>query len=423
MLDPNLIRNQLEHTAEELKKRGFSLDTLALSELESRRKSVQVRTQELQNERNTRSKAIGKAKAAGEDIQPLLDAVSNLGDELKTNEAELSAIQAELESILAGVPNLPHSSVPVGKDEDDNVEVRRWGTPREFDFTPKDHVDLGGDIGELELDFASRLAGARFMSLRGGLAQLHRALIQFMLNTHVEEHGYTEIYVPYLVNEETLYGTGQLPKFGEDLFKIEGERTLYLIPTSEVPVTNYARDRIFEADELPKRFTCHSPCFRSEAGSYGKDTRGMFRQHQFEKVEMVQIVPASQSFDALESMTGHAETILQRLELPYRVVTLCSGDMGFGATKTYDIEVWIPGQNKYREISSCSNCGDFQARRLRGRWRNPETGKPELVHTLNGSGVAIGRAFIAVVETYQEADGKIRVPQALKPYMNGRDFV
>jgi seryl-tRNA synthetase len=423
MLDPNLIRNHLEDTTLALAKRGFTLDSAALSELESRRKSVQVRTQELQSQRNSSSKAIGKAKAAGEDIAPLVQAVASLGDELKEAEAELGGIQTELEAILAGVPNIPHTSAPQGRDESENVEIRKWGTPRAFDFKPKDHVDLGADLGMLELDFASKLSGARFMALRSGLATMHRALIQFMLNTHTREHGYTEIYVPYLVNEETLYATGQLPKFGEELFKIEGEKPLYLIPTSEVPVTNYARDRIFEGDELPLRFTCHSPCFRSEAGSYGRDTRGMFRQHQFEKVEMVHIVPAHTSYDALEQLTGHAEAILQLLELPYRVVTLCTGDMGFGAAKTYDIEVWIPGQDKYREISSCSNCESFQARRMHGRWRNPETGKLELVHTLNGSGVAIGRALIAVVENYQEADGRIRIPDVLRPYMGSESHI
>jgi seryl-tRNA synthetase len=423
MLDPNLIRHQLTETAAQLARRGFTLDTVQLAALEQRRKSVQVRTQELQSERNTRSKAIGKAKAAGEDIQPLLDAVANLGDELKQAESELTGIQAELETILAGVPNVPHESAPVGRDEEDNIEIRVWGTPRVFDFTPRDHVDLGVDLGMLDLDFASKLSGSRFMSLRSGLARLHRALIQFMLDLHTGEHGYTEIYVPYLVNAESLYATGQLPKFEEDLFRTEGEKGLYLIPTSEVPVTNFARDRIFEADELPLAFACHSPCFRSEAGSYGRDTRGMFRQHQFEKVEMVHIVPAHTSYETLETLTGHAETVLQRLELPYRVVTLCTGDMGFGAAKTYDIEVWIPGQEAFREISSCSNCTDFQARRMAGRWRNPETGKPELVHTLNGSGVAIGRALIAVVENYQDADGRIRIPNVLQPYMGGAELI
>jgi seryl-tRNA synthetase len=418
MLDPNRFRRNLDDTVAAVARRGIQLDVAHLKALETRRKEVQVATQELQHQRKSQSQAIGQAKARGEDAQPLLDAVANLGDQVKDAEAKLAAIQAEFQSILELLPNIADDSVPDGRSEDDNVEIRRVGEPRDFDFQPKDHVDLGVSLDMLHPEFSAKLSGSRFMSLRAEFARLHRALIQFMLNVHTGEHGYTEIYVPYLVNADSLYATGQLPKFEEDLFKVS-EQGLYLIPTAEVPVTNIARDRIFEDEELPASFTCHSPCFRSEAGSYGKDTRGMFRQHQFEKVELVHIVRPNESFETLERLTGHAESILQRLELPYRVVTLCTGDMGFGAAKTYDIEVWIPGQQRYREISSCSNCTDFQARRMAGRWRNPATGKPELVHTLNGSGLAIGRSLIAVVENYQEADGRIRVPEVLQPYMGG----
>ena len=422
MLDPNLIRKELATTAAALATRGATLDVSAMSALEARRKEVQVRTQALQHQRTQRSKSIGQAKAAGEDIEPLRAEVASLGDEVKASEQQLADIQAELEGTLQGLPNLAHSSVPVGREEADNVEIRRWGEPRLFDFEPRDHVDLGASRNGMDFELAAKLSRSRFMSLSGPLARLHRALIQFMLNVHVEEHGYQEMYVPYLVNAETLYGTGQLPKFAEDLFHIP-EQDLYLIPTAEVPVTNLARDRIFDADALPSSYACHSPCFRSEAGSYGRDTRGMFRQHQFEKVELVHIVKPDDSYVALERLTGHAESILQRLELPYRVMVLCSGDMGFSAAKTYDIEVWIPGQGKYREISSCSNCEDFQARRMSARWRNPQTNKPELVHTLNGSGVAIGRAMIAVMENYQCEDGSIRVPEVLRPYMGGAEFI
>jgi len=419
MLDPRLIRNQLDETAARLAARGFKLDTARIAALEAERKEVQVRTQALQNERNTRSKAIGKAKAAGEDIAPLMAEVADLGEQLKQGEARLEALQAELNDILLGVPNIPHASVPAGKDENDNLEVRRWGEPRSFAFTPRDHVDVGDGLGLLDFETAAKIAGARFAVMSGALARLHRALIQFMLDLHTGEHGYTETYVPYLVNADSLLGTGQLPKFEADLFKMSGEQNYYLIPTAEVPVTNIVRDVIVDADAMPRRFVAHTPCFRSEAGSYGKDTRGMIRQHQFEKVELVQVVRPADSYEALEQLTGHAETVLQRLGLPYRVMALCGGDIGFSAAKTYDLEVWLPGQQKYREISSCSNFEDFQARRLQARWRNPATGKPELVHTLNGSGLAVGRTLVAIMENYQEADGRVRVPEVLHPYMGG----
>jgi seryl-tRNA synthetase len=419
MLDPRLIRNQLDETATRLAVRGFKLDTARIAALEGERKEVQVRTQELQNERNTRSKAIGKAKAAGEDIAPLMAEVAKLGDDLKQGQNRLEELQTDLNDILLGVPNIPHSSVPAGKDENDNVEVRRWGEPQAFDFTPRDHVDLGDQLGLLDFETAAKIAGARFSVMSGPLARLHRALIQFMLDLHTGEHGYSETYVPYIVNADSLRGTGQLPKFEEDLFQLNGEHNYYLIPTAEVPVTNIVRDVIVDADAMPRKFAAHTPCFRSEAGSYGKDTRGMIRQHQFEKVELVQVVRAEDSYDALEQLTGHAETVLQRLGLPYRVMALCSGDIGFSAAKTYDLEVWLPGQQKYREISSCSNFEDFQARRLQARWRNPATGKPELVHTLNGSGLAVGRTLVAIMENYQDRGGRIRVPEALHPYMGG----
>ncbi|RLW67778.1 MAG: serine--tRNA ligase, partial [gamma proteobacterium symbiont of Stewartia floridana] len=379
MLDPRLIRNNLEEVAAQLRRRGYELDTQLIAQLEERRKGLQVESQELQNERNSRSKSIGKAKAAGEDIQPLLAEVAELGDRLKVLQEDLNSVQAELSEITLGIPNIPHESVPDGRDEADNREERRWGEPREFDFEPKDHVDLGDASGLLDFEAAARITGSRFAVMAGPLARLHRALIQFMLDTHTTEHGYTEAYVPYMVNSDSLRGTGQLPKFEEDLFKLCGESEYYLIPTAEVPVTNLVRDQIIDADYMPRKWVAHTPCFRSEAGSYGKDTRGMIRQHQFEKVELVQAVRASESFQALEELTGHAEAILQKLELPYRVVTLCTGDIGFSSTKTYDLEVWLPGQSQYREISSCSNFVDFQARRLQARWRNPETGKPELV--------------------------------------------
>ncbi len=418
MLDPALLRRDLDATAARLAARGTELDTARIARLEDERKDVQERTQALQHQRNTRSKAIGRARAAGEDIEPLLADVSRLGDELKAAEARLSELQAELEGIALELPNLTHETVPAGRDEDDNREERRVGEPPRFDFEPKDHTDLGIGLGALDFELAGKLAGSRFVTLSGGFARLHRALIQFMLDVHTREHGYREIYVPYLVTSDVLRGTGQLPKFAEDLFRIDGH-DLYLIPTAEVPVTNVPRDRILKPAELPMRFVCHSPCFRREAGSYGKDTRGMLRQHQFEKVELVHIVRPDDSYEALEALTAHAEAILARLGLAYRVVTLCTGDIGFAAAKTYDIEVWLPGQRRYREISSCSNCEAFQARRMRTRWRNPDTGKTEFVHTLNGSGVAIGRALIAVVEGGQRADGSIRVPEALVPYMGG----
>jgi seryl-tRNA synthetase len=415
MLDPRLLRNDLAGTATALGRRGYQLDTARFAGLEERRKALQVGTDELRNERNTRSKAIGRAKAAGEDTAPLLAEVANLGDRLKAAEEELAAVQAELDAALYDLPNLLDASVPDGRDESANREVRRWGEPRAFDFAPQDHVDLG----LLDFEAAAKISGARFVVMRGALARLHRALIQFMLDLHTREHGYTEIYAPYIVNGASLTGTGQLPKFRADLFALEGDQDFYLIPTAEVPVTNLVRNEILPAESLPLRMTGHTPCFRSEAGSYGKDTRGMIRQHQFEKVELVQVTRPDQSMAALEELTGHAERVLQLLELPYRVMLLCSGDTGQASMKTYDLEVWLPGQQKYREISSCSNCGDYQARRMLARWRNPETGKPELVHTLNGSGVAAGRALVAILENYQQADGSVTVPAALRPWMGG----
>jgi len=423
MLDSKLLRTELEEVAVKLKRRGFELDTARISQLEEQRKVIQTRTQELQNERNTSSKSIGKAKAAGEDIQPLLDQVADLGEQLKQAQSELNELQQSLEKIYSGIPNLLADSVPDGKTEDDNVEIKKWGEPENFDFDVNDHVDLGEKNGGLDFEKAAKISGSRFMVLTGSLARLHRALIQFMLDQHTMEHGYTEVYVPYLVNPDSLYGTGQLPKFAEDLFAIKGEHEYYLIPTAEVPVTNMVRGDIIDADALPLRYTAHTPCFRSEAGSYGKDTRGLIRQHQFEKVEMVQIVKPDEGEQALEELTQHAETILQKLQLPYRIVVLCAGDVGFSATKTYDLEVWLPGQQKYREISSCSHFGDFQARRMQARWRNPETGKPELVHTVNGSGLAVGRTLVAIMENYQQQDGSIRIPEVLKPYMGGVDII
>ncbi len=422
MLDPQVLRNDIEQVAKALTKRGFTLDIAAIETLEEKRKAIQVKTQELQQQRNTRSKDIGKAKAQDEDIQPLLDEVASLGGELKSSEDELTEIQKELNEIVMGIPNILHESVPEGESEEDNEEVRRWGEPKVFNFTVKDHVDLGESTGLLDFEAGARITGSRFLVMQGEIARLHRALIQFMLDIHTSEHGYTELNVPYLVNADSLRGTGQLPKFDEDLFHIE-EHGFYLIPTAEVPVTNLVRDQILSAETMPRKYVCHTPCFRSEAGSYGKDTRGMIRQHQFEKVELVQMVKAEDSYDALEELTGHAEKILQLLDLPYRVVTLCGGDIGFAATKTYDIEVWLPGQEKFREISSCSNFEDFQARRMKARWRNPETGKPELVHTLNGSGLAVGRTLVAVLETYQDSEGRITVPEVLKPYMSGLEVI
>jgi seryl-tRNA synthetase len=421
MLDPKLFRNDIEATAAQLAKRGFTLDTELLKQLEEQRKAFQVKTQELQNQRNTRSKSIGQAKARGEDIQPLLAEVSQLGADLDAAKAEQDEVLAKISSILSAVPNLIHDSVPEGASEDDNVEIKRWGTPREFDFEIKDHVDVGAGLGKgLDFESGAKLAGTRFAVLRGQVAKMHRALAQLMLDTHTEEHGYVEMYVPYLVNQDSLYGTGQLPKFGEDLFHTElSGKKFSLIPTSEVPLTNLVRGEIVEEAELPIKMCAHTPCFRSEAGSGGRDIRGLIRQHQFDKVEMVQLVKPEDSFTALEALTGHAEKILEKLELPYRTVVLCTGDIGFSATKTFDIEVWLPAQNTYREISSCSNMGDFQARRMQARFRNSETNKPELLHSLNGSGLAVGRTLVAILENYQQADGSLKIPTALQPYMNG----
>ncbi|GAB3340740.1 MULTISPECIES: serine--tRNA ligase [Chromohalobacter] len=419
MLDPKLLRSDPALVAERLARRGFTLDTVRLEALESRRRELQTETERLQNERNTRSKAIGQAKASGEDIQPLLDEVSDLGERLDAAKARLAEVQAEWDESVAALPNLPHDSVPQGLDEADNVELHRWGTPGTYDFEVRDHVDLGAKFGYLDFEMAAKLTGSRFAVMRGPIARLHRALAQFMLDKQTREHGYEECYVPYIVNDDSLTGTGQLPKFGEDLFKLEGDHDFYLIPTAEVPLTNIAREQIFTPAELPLKLTAHTPCFRSEAGAYGRDTRGMIRQHQFDKVEMVQIVDPVTSYDALESMRGHAEAILQALELPYRVVTLCAGDMGFGAAKTYDLEVWLPSQETYREISSISNCEDFQARRMQARMRHPEQKKPQLVHTLNGSGLAVGRCLLAVLENCQQADGSIVIPEALRGHMDG----
>ncbi len=423
MLDPKRLRNDIETIAAAVGRRGFELDVEQFRRLEERRRDLQTETQRLQHERNERSKRIGEAKARGEDIEPLKSEVTEIAGRLKEAEAELDTLQAEIEEFLMGIPNPPHDDVPTGDDEEDNEEVRRWGEPPAFDFEPRDHVDLGARHDWMDFEAAVRVAGARFVVMSGAMARLHRALIQFMLDIHTREHGYREMYVPFLVNAASARGTGQLPKFEEDLFVTAGDPAYYLIPTAEVPVTNLARDRIIEADQLPMRMTAHTPCFRSEAGSYGKDTRGMLRQHQFEKVELVQLVAPERSWDALEELTGHAEVVMQRLGLPYRVVTLCTGDLGFSAAKTYDIEVWLPGQQRYREISSCSNFLDFQARRMGARWRNPQTRKPEYLHTLNGSGVAVGRALLAIVENYQQADGAIAIPEALQPYMGGAEFL
>jgi seryl-tRNA synthetase len=423
MIDPKLLRQSAAEVAANLARRGFEFDTDAYLALEERRKALQVETEQLQGERNTSAKNIGKAKAQGEDIEPLLAAVKDLGERLEAGEKALAEVQAQLRDIELGLPNLLADDVPTGDSEDDNTEVRTWGEPTALGFEARDHIELGEGLGQLDFEAASKISGARFVVMKGQLARLQRALIQFMLDTHTGEHGYTETYVPYLVKTQALLGTGQLPKFEEDQFKTIDESPFYLIPTAEVPVTNLAADVIFDADALPIRYVAHTPCFRSEAGSHGQDTRGMIRQHQFEKVELVQFVAPDASMAALDELTGHAEVILQKLELPYRVVVLCSGDIGFGSTKTYDIEVWLPGQDRYREISSCSNYNDFQARRMKARRRNPDTGKPELIHTLNGSGVAAGRALIAVMENYQQADGSIRVPEVLKPYMGGLEVI
>jgi seryl-tRNA synthetase len=425
MLDPALLRSRLAETAARLKEtRGFALDVAAVEALESQRKQLSTETQELQNLRNTRSKAIGQAKAKGEDVAPLMAEVAGIGDKLKVNEQALADAQAKLSDIALLIPNIPHESVPVGKDETDNKEISRWGTPRTFDFEVKDHVDLGERHGWLDGEAGAKLSGARFTVMRGQLAQLHRALGQFMIDLHTREHGYLECNVPVLVNSDSMYGTTQLPKFEEDLFATHvGDSRRYLIPTAEVSLTNLVRDTIQDADALPLRLTAHSLCFRAEAGSYGRDVRGMIRQHQFEKVEMVQVARASDSYAQLEEMVGHAEKVLQKLNLPYRKLLLCTGDMGFQSSKTYDLEVWLPSQNTYREISSCSNCEDFQSRRLQARVRNPETNKPELVHTLNGSGLAVGRTLIAVMENYQNPDGSITIPEALRPYMGGTENI
>jgi seryl-tRNA synthetase len=429
MLDPTLLRQNPAELAARLREtRGFELDAAALESLESERKQIQVRTQELQNLRNTRSKAIGQAKAKGEDVSALMAEVAGFGEELKASETRLEDIRAQIEAVALGIPNIPHESVPLGQDEAHNAEQHRWGTPRTFDFAVKDHVELGARNGWLDGDTAAKLSGARFTVLRGQLARLHRALAQFMLDLHTSEHGYQETNVPLLVNADSMRGTGQLPKFEEDLFSTtvgDGEHAhkRYLIPTSEVPLTNIVRDEIVEADALPLRMTAHSMCFRAEAGSHGRDTRGMIRQHQFEKVELVSITKPDESYAEHERMTRCAEVVLEKLGLPYRRMLLCTGDMGFAATKTFDLEVWLPSQDTYREISSCSNCESFQARRMQARWRNPATGKPELVHTLNGSGVAVGRALIAVMENCQNADGSITVPDVLRPYMGGLDRI
>jgi seryl-tRNA synthetase len=428
MLDIQVLRNDLDAVAARLATRGYPLDATRFGQLESTRKTIQTRTQELQAKRNATSKQIGMGKAKGEDVSAIMAEVAGLGDELKELEAQLEHVQQDLQAFLSVIPNIPHLSVPVGKSEADNVEMRRVGSPPEFDFEVKDHVSVGEDVGGLDFETATKISGARFSLLKGPMAHLHRALAQFMLDIHTEQHGYTEVYVPYLVNADSMRGTGQLPKFEEDLFRVprqlgeEGEQNFYLIPTAEVPVTNMVRDSITPLDQLPLKFVAHTPCFRSEAGSYGRDTRGMIRQHQFDKVELVQIVHPEQSYDALEHLLAHAETILQKLALPYRVMKLCTGDIGFSAAMTYDIEVWLPAQNAYREISSCSNFEAFQARRMQARFRN-EQGKPELLHTVNGSGLAVGRTLVAILENYQQADGSVVVPEVLRPYMGKLEYI
>jgi seryl-tRNA synthetase len=424
MLDAKLLRTDPESVARNLARRGFTLDVERLRALEERRKVAQVSADETRAARNAHAKKVGMAKGKGEDITALVAEGETLARRLEGLEKEQVAVQAEFDELVLGLPNMLHDSVPDGRDETANVELRRWGTPREFDFEPKDHVAIGEQLALVDFEAAGRISGARFVVLKGGVARLHRALIQYMLDLHTGEHGYTEVYAPYLVARQALVGTGQLPKFEADLFRVvSGEQELFLIPTAEVPVTNLARESILEAATLPRRYVAHTPCFRSEAGSYGKDTRGMIRQHQFEKVELVQMVRPEDSYAALEELTASAEKVLQGLNLPYRVIALCSGDVGFGSAKTYDLEVWLPGQQKYREISSCSNCEAFQARRMQARWRNPATGKPEPVHTLNGSGVAVGRALVAVLENYQQADGSVVVPDVLRKYMGGADLI
>ena len=423
MLDPQLIRKETAQIAKILARRGFELDTEMLETLETQRKTLQSETEALQAKRNLSAKAIGQAKAKGKDAQPLLDAVANLSDELKQKQGRLGEVQTQLNAYLRTVPNLPDDSVPVGKTEDDNELIRTWGEPAQFEFLPKDHVDLGAGLDMIDFEIAAKIASSRFVVLHRDIAKLQRALIQYMLDLHTNEHGYQEVYVPYLVNADSLYGTGQLPKFEEDQFATRDEPSLYLIPTAEVPVTNIVRDEVVADADLPLKWVAHTPCFRSEAGSYGRDTRGMIRQHQFEKVELVHVVRPGESWDALETLTGHAEQVLKNLKLPYRVVSLCTGDLGFSSTKTYDLEVWLPGQSCYREISSCSNFLDFQARRLKARWKNPQTGKNEFLHTLNGSGLAVGRCLVAVMENYQNADGSIRIPEVLQPYLAGESVI
>ena len=419
MLDPKRLRTEPEAIAADLARRGFEMDLDGFQRVEAARREVQVEVETLRAERNRKSKVIGKAKVAGEDIKLLMDEVATLRDRLDAGEVRLAEVQRDLDALLMGLPNLLHEAVPDGSDESANREERRWGVPTALGFEPRDHVDVGAALG-LEFEDAARMTGSRFASMRGGMARLHRSLIQFMLDLHVAEHGYQEVYVPYMVNADALTGTGQLPNFEQDLFRVQHDPSYYLIPTAEVPLTNLIRDRVIDASDLPLRFVAHTPCFRSEAGSYGKDTRGLIRQHQFEKVELVQVVEPSSSYQQLEELTGHAETVLQRLELPYRVVTLCAGDIGFGSAKTYDLEVWLPGQGKYREISSCSNYEAFQARRMRARYR-PEGGRPAPVHTLNGSGLAAGRALVAILENFQQADGSVVIPEVLRPYMAGLD--
>ncbi len=423
MLDPKWLRAEPEKLAALLKKKNFDLDIALVNDLDVKRRELQQETEKLQNERNVRSKSIGQAKASGQDIEPLLAEVAHLGDSLEENKKALAEVQETFNDLLMRMPNVPQDCVPAGKDEHDNQELRRWGTPRAFDFEVLDHVAIGEAMETMDFPTATKLTGTRFVVMKGAMAKMHRALIQLMLDQHTLEHGYTEVYVPYIVNRESLMGTGQLPKFAEDLFRLEGENEYYLIPTAEVPVTNLVRDTIVPAEQMPLKFVCHTPCFRSEAGSYGRDTRGMIRQHQFEKVELVQMVRPDQSDAALEELTGHAEKILQMLELPYRTMLLCGGDMSAGAARTIDLEVWLPSQDCYREISSCSTFEDYQARRMQARWRNPETSKPELLHTLNGSGLAIGRTLVAILENYQNADGSVTIPEVLRSYMGGAERI
>ena len=423
MLDSKLLRADAAAVAANLQRRGFNLDVAAFSALEERRKVAQIESDKVRAERNANAKAVGMAMGKGEDASALLKRAEELTRQLTASDAAIAAVQTELDAWQLGLPNMLHESVPDGHDETANKEVRRWGTPRKFEFKPQDHVAIGEKLGGLDFETAAKISGARFSVMKGGVARLHRALAQFMLDLHTREHGYTETYVPYLVLGPALQGTGQLPKFEQDLFRVKGEQGFFLVPTAEVPVTNLVRDSIIEAARLPLKFVAHTPCFRSEAGAAGKDTRGLIRQHQFEKVELVHIVKPADSYASLEELTGSAEKVLQQLELPYRVVALCAGDIGFGSAKTYDLEVWLPGQDRYREISSCSNCEAFQARRMQARWRNPETGKPEPLHTLNGSGVAVGRALVAVLENYQNADGSVTIPSVLRPYMGGAERI